>query len=62
MELEDLSNLSIHTVLSKKDEERIYLDKRGSFVFYKKKHDGRRIGEYKDDFAKWLVNAEIVCK
>lgn len=60
MKIEDLRNLDVHTVLKKDSDKRIYLEIRGSFVFYKKQMDGRKIGEYKDDFQKWLKQAEIM--
>lgn len=60
MKIEELRNLDVHTVLKKDSDKRIYLEIRGSFVFYKKKMDGRKIGEYKDDFQKWLRKAEIL--
>ena len=60
VKIEDLRNLDVHSVLVKNSDKRIYLGIRGSFVFYKKKMDGRKIGEYKDDFQKWLRKAEIL--
>ena len=59
MELTDLIDMKVGTVLQKGKRKRIFLGQEGFMVYYKTPSSKNITGEYIRNFKKWLKDAEI---